>query len=87
MSKYYFTFGTDPRYPFQGGWVEVEAENAKMAIAVFNAAHPPREGSKCINCSSYYPEEVFKESTMTDGNLGAKCHEKIIVKVERSKEC
>lgn len=87
MSKYYFTFGTDPRYPYQGGWVEVEAENARIAIAVFNAVHPPREGSKLMNCCSYYPENVFNESGMADGNLGAKCHAKITVQIERMTKC
>lgn len=25
MPKFYFTYGTDPAYPFQGGWTEIEA--------------------------------------------------------------
>ena len=36
--KFYFTFGTDEKYPFQGGWVEIIAENKKEAIITFQAS-------------------------------------------------
>ncbi len=29
--KVFYTFGTDPRFPFCGGWVEIEVESMKQA--------------------------------------------------------
>lgn len=35
MNAYYYTFGTDERYPYQGGWVQVFAETMKEANQFF----------------------------------------------------
>ncbi len=75
--KVFYTFGSDERFPFQGGWVEVEAENMKQAHALFRACYPDRTPG-ILNCSDYYTEQQFNASDMpTTGNRGAFCHRKI----------
>ena len=61
MERFYFTFGTDPAYPFGiNDYVEVEAENLEQAIHLFQAVHPNRPGSSCVNCAFWYSEERFR---------------------------
>lgn len=75
--KVFYTFGIDHRFPFCGGWVEVEAPSVKDAHAVFRAHYPDREPG-ILNCSDYYTEEQFKDLNMLNtGNLGAFCHRKL----------
>ena len=60
MEKYFFTFGSDPRYPFgRNDYVMVEAENAGRACELFRERHPNRPGSNCINCAFIYSEREF----------------------------
>ena len=74
MNRYYFTFGSSKNFPFQGGWVEVCAEDMGQAVKAFRAYYSDRSPG-IINCASYYTEEEFlSNSDMTDGNLGAECH-------------
>ena len=62
MIKAYFTFGSDPRYPYgRNDYVEVEAENMWQACELFKSVHPNRPGSGCLNCAFYYPEEEFNK--------------------------
>ncbi len=75
--KVYYTFGTDSRFPFCGGWVEVEAPTMKEAHAVFRANFPDRELG-ILNCSDYYTEAQFFGTDMpTAGNRGAYCHRRL----------
>lgn len=75
--KVFYTFGSDDRFPFCGGWVEIDADNMKQAHAIFRACYPDREPG-ILNCSDYYTEAQFKESDMlSTGNRGAFCHRKI----------
>lgn len=78
MSKFCFTYGTNPAFPFQGGWTEIEAPDMSAAQNIFRAFHPDyREG--ILNCAFYYTEKAFKETEMyqSEDNLGAGCHEYI----------
>ena len=84
MAKFYFTYGTDKKFPFQGGWTEVEADNLSAAIKAFNIFHPERENG-CVNCSFWYTEEQFLSSGMANGNLDNRCHEHISLKRELTK--
>ena len=78
MQKFYFTYGTDSRYPFRGGWTLVYATDLQSAISIFRAHHPNREGSDCLNCADYYTAESFeKREIYKTGNFGAYCHETI----------
>lgn len=81
--KFYFTFGTDEKYPFQGGWVEVIAPSRHLAFETFKKHYPNREGSPFINCCDCYESAYFKSTDMfTDGNFGAFCHAVIEYKEE-----
>ena len=60
MKKFYFTFGTDPLYPYGiNDYVVVEANGINEACCLFNLVHPPREGSDLVNCAFIYGEEQF----------------------------
>ena len=76
MEKFYFTYGTDSRYPFQGGWTLIYADNLLAAQQIFKAYHPNRPGCDCLNCADFYTAERFEKSeAFKTGNLGARCHE------------
>ena len=76
---FYFTFGTDELYPFQGGWVEITSPNKREAIRIFRKYFPNRKDSECYNAADCYDSDTFKNRTdmFTTGNLGAFCHAKI----------
>lgn len=81
MNSFYFTYGTEKQYPFQGGWTLVFADSFDIALMVFDAYHPRQENG-CINYALMYNEDEFYKSGMAEkGNFGAKCHE--IIKVSR----
>lgn len=62
MTKTIFTFGSDPRYPFgPNDYVEIEAEDINQACLLFQAVHPNRPGSDCVNCAFFYSEQKFNE--------------------------
>ena len=76
---YYYTFGTDPAFPYCGGWVEVYADSWEEAHKKFRAKFPDRLGHEgTINCAFFYDQEKWKQMSMAFGNLGAFCHEVII---------
>ena len=46
---FYYTFGSDGRYPFQNGWVTVTAETMKKANGLFrNFSHAGQKGSSIV---------------------------------------
>ena len=59
MEKYYFSFGTDPLYPFCNGYIIIEAPDGKAAREIFRAYFPNRPNSSAINCAFVYNEEQF----------------------------
>ena len=76
MKNFYFTYGTEG-HPFYGGWSIIAAPDINTAIAVFQLFHPNKHGD-CLNCSSYYTEEQFRNTGMwKHGNFGARLHEVI----------
>lgn len=80
MPKFYFTYGTDPDYPFQGGWTEIEAPDPKTAEDIFEMFHPSRKIAT-LNCAFAYTEEKFKDTEMykSKDNFDGCCHERIIL--------
>ena len=62
FNKYYFSFGSDPLYPYQNGYIVIEAKNIEAACDIFKAYHPNREGSNLINCAFIYTEDEFMKS-------------------------
>lgn len=83
--KFYFTYGSDKRYPFQYGWTEIEAPSKALACAVFREFHPDRDPEvRCLNCSDVYTEEEFKETIeYMQVNYRDHCHERIRLAIER----
>lgn len=81
MSKFYFTYGScSSTQPFDGGWTEVEADDARQAINLFKAVHPLVNG--LIPCCSVAltEEEMRKGSDMLKhGNFGKFCQERISI--------
>lgn len=78
MSKFYFTYGSDERFPFQYGWTEIEAPDLACACEVFRSVHPNRPGSGLLNCADVYSEEAFAATKMSKvGNFDTFCHERI----------
>ena len=72
MQNFYFTFGSDPRFPYYRGYLIVKAETQQEAIQKFRAKYPDRS-KHCINCAFYYSEKEW-ESIEVDMGI---CHEVI----------
>lgn len=62
LKNFFFTFGTDPRLPYQNGYVVVKANDRKEAIFKFRNKYPDRHHGY-INCSSIYTEDQWKVVT------------------------
>lgn len=76
LKKYYFTYGTDPEYPFRGGWTLIYAPDINSAAQIFKANHPNERDSSILNCADYYTAKEFEKSeSYKTGNFGAYCHE------------
>ena len=75
MKNYYFTFGSSPNYPFQNGWVMIQAPSRTAAIQIYNAYYPPKTRG-LVNCAFIYEEEEFKRVKNLIGRdiAGAGCH-------------
>lgn len=56
MANFYFTYGSDKQFPYQNGYSKIIAEDIQEACRLFNAVHPKRKGSGCMNCAFYYNE-------------------------------
>ena len=58
LQNFYFTFGSDPLYPYGAkDSVLVRAESLTEALEKYKARHPNRPGSSAINCAFWYSEE------------------------------
>ena len=44
MNRYFYTFGSDPGFPYQNGWVEIRADSFEEADRKFRAQFPDRPG-------------------------------------------
>lgn len=78
METFYFTYGTDKNFPFQGGWTEVHAAARNQAVALFRREHPDRSPG-LVNCSSIYTKKQFQDKVLPlykDGDtFWSVCHE------------
>lgn len=60
MKNFFFTFGTDPLYPYgRDDYVKVVAPDIRSAVNIFRKHHPNRPGSKLVNCAFWYTEDEF----------------------------
>ena len=62
MNKFYFSFGSDPQFPFYKGWVEVAADTLEKAIEKFRARYPDRAPG-IVNCAFWYSQEQWEKFT------------------------
>lgn len=81
MRKFYFTYGSDARFPYQSDWTEIEAPDLECAIEIFRQYHPDRPGSGCINCAFYYTQEQWdaKPDESKALSLSDRCRERISI--------
>lgn len=78
MNKYYYTFGSDPGFPYQNGWVEIHANSWEEADQKFRARFPDRPGHEGImNFSFSYSEERWTKMDPEHTWHGWKLHEVI----------
>ena len=73
MEKFYYTFGTDPGFPHQHGWVEVHAENWEAAHRIFRAHYPDRHPNT-LNCAFFYDEQQWRNMNPEQNWTGWRCH-------------
>lgn len=60
MVRLFFTFGSDPKFPYgPSEFVEVDGENEKQCLDLFNVVHPPWEKDGPVNCAYWYLEKDF----------------------------
>ena len=81
--KFYFTYGSDERYPFQYGWTEIDAPDKAMACAAFRMYHPDRDPNvRILNCADVYTEAEFQDTMeYVQANWQDRCHERITLTV------
>ena len=73
MEKFYFTYGSDERFPYQYGWTEIEAPDMATACAAFRHFHPDRD-----------PEAEFQNTGMyVQANYHDRCRERITMTLMR----
>lgn len=66
MQSFYFTFGSDPEFPF--GWndyVLIQCANEGEACRLFNAVFPKRPKSNCMNCAFMYNKLQWERGVKT----------------------
>ena len=85
MAKFYFTYGTDPAFPYQGGWTEIEAEDLHRALSAFKTFHPNRNGSECYNFAFVYAEDAWENIYDEKDYRDHKCREQITVAIDTEK--
>lgn len=59
MEKYYFTFGSWEKFPYQDTYLIVAAAGYEDAVRAFRNKHPDVT-QNCMNCSDCYSEKEWK---------------------------
>jgi len=76
MNRYFYTFGSDPQFPYQYGWVEIHAETFKEADKKFRSRFPDRPGHEGIlNVAFCYDERAWARMNPEINWHGWKCYE------------
>lgn len=85
MGKFYFTYGSDERFPFQHGWTEIEAPDMSTACAAFRHYHPDRDPTDpCLNCAAVYTEAEFQDTVMfMQVHYHDRCRERVTMTLMR----
>jgi len=78
MNRYFYTFGSDPKFPYQNGWVEIHADSLDEADKKFRTRFPDRPGHEGImNFSFSYNEKRWGEMDPEHTWTGYRCYEVI----------
>ena len=73
---FYYTFGSDECFPFQSGWVEVNADSLGEANDMFRSYFADRNGA--LNCAFVYNSEEWAQTPMAQSDAPEQiCHMKI----------
>ena len=67
--RFYFTYGSNPIFPFCGGYVIVKAGSLKEAIEKYRKEYPDVHDN-LINCAFYYSESEWQKIEVPMGE----CH-------------
>lgn len=68
-----FSFGTSEQFPFQGGYIIINASNKIAAVEEFRRLYPDIHPG-ILNCSDVYTNPGLIKDFKESGNLGAGCH-------------
>lgn len=60
MKNFYFTYGSNPQFPFSYGCSRVVANDKHEACMIFRTYHHDVNGA--INCAFIYTEEQFNKA-------------------------
>ena len=60
-TKFYFTFGSDARFPYQNTYLIVIADCLEDAICKFRKKYPDRH-KNIVNCAFWYSQEQWEGS-------------------------
>lgn len=71
-----FSFGSWKGYPYQNGFVIIDAPDKKAAIEEFRRRYPDKTPG-VINCSDIYTDKDKIKTFTEENNLGAGCHKYI----------
>lgn len=78
---FFFTFGSDEKFPYQGGYLIVRAKDRKKALDLFREKYPDRSAN-CLNCAFRYTAYDWARLLQGNTHLGP-CHEVI----EKTESC
>lgn len=73
-----FTFGSSEKFPYQNGYISINAGSLEAAIQVFRN-HFPDKTNNTLNCSEFYWSKDKLDRIKAHGNLGIGCYKKIDV--------
>ncbi len=76
MKTFFYTFGSNEKFPYQNGWVEVLATDWNEAHEKFRARFPDRHPN-CLNCAFYYDEEQWHRIDPEHTWHGYRCYQVI----------
>jgi len=73
LQCFYYTFGSDEKFPYRNGWVIVLARDWQDAHQKFSARLPDRR-ENTLNCAFFYDAEKWRTMDQENNWHGWKCH-------------
>lgn len=64
MERLYFTFGSDPKFPFgREDYIVILGSGRKDCLDEFRRLYPPRDSYNLLNCADYYTQKSWDART------------------------